>query len=84
MAFIGDGNNVANSLLVGCAKVGLDVTIACPEGYEPDAAILTQAKQTASETGAVVTVTHDPLAAAEGATAIYTDVMGEYGTGIAS
>ena len=79
MAFIGDGNNVANSLLVGCAKVGLDVTIACPEGYEPDAAILAQAKQTASETGAVVTVTHDPLAAAEGATAVYTDVWASMG-----
>jgi ornithine carbamoyltransferase len=79
MAFIGDGNNVANSLLVGCAKVGLDVTIACPEGYEPDAAILAQAKQAASETGAEVTVTHNPRTAVQGATAIYTDVWASMG-----
>ncbi len=79
MAFIGDGNNVANSLLVGCAKVGLDITVACPDGYEPDAAILAQAKQAASETGAEVIITHNPRTAAEGATAIYTDVWASMG-----
>ncbi len=79
MAYIGDGNNVANSLLVGCAKVGLDITIACPKGFEPDAQILAAAKIIGSETGAEVTVTHDPGAAAKGATALYTDVWASMG-----
>jgi ornithine carbamoyltransferase len=79
MAFIGDGNNVANSLLVGCAQVGLDIAVACPKGFEPDAEILTTAKDIAKVTGAKITITQDPAEAAKGATAVYTDVWASMG-----
>ena len=79
MAFIGDGNNVANSLLVGCGKLGLDMTLACPEGYEPDAEVLAAAQQAASQSGAKLIVTHDPKEAAENADAVYTDVWASMG-----
>ncbi len=79
MAFIGDGNNVANSLLVGCGKLGLDMTLACPEGYEPDAEVLAAAQEAASQSGAKLIVTHDPKEAAEGADAVYTDVWASMG-----
>ena len=79
MAFIGDGNNVANSLLVGCGKLGLDMTLACPEGFEPDAEILAAAQEAASQSGAKLIVTHDPKEAAENADAVYTDVWASMG-----
>ena len=79
MAFIGDGNNVANSLLVGCGKLGLDMTLACPEGYEPDAEVLAAAQEAASQSGAKLVVTHDPKEAAVGADAVYTDVWASMG-----
>ncbi len=79
MAFIGDGNNVANSLLVGCGKLGLNMTLACPEGYEPDAEVLAAAQQAASQSGAKLIVTHDPKEAADGADAVYTDVWASMG-----
>ena len=79
MAYIGDGNNVANSLLVGCAQVGLDIAIACPKGFQPDAGILDTAKQIAAATGAKITITQDPKEAASGATAVYTDVWASMG-----
>ena len=79
MAFIGDGNNVANSLLVGCGKLGLEMTLACPEGFEPDAEVLAAAQQAASQSGAKLIVTHDPKEAAENADAVYTDVWASMG-----
>ncbi|MBT3318284.1 MAG: ornithine carbamoyltransferase [Clostridia bacterium] len=79
MAYIGDGNNVANSLLIGCAQVGLDVTIACPKGFEPDADILATAQKIAANTGATITITQDPKEAVSGATAVYTDVWASMG-----
>jgi ornithine carbamoyltransferase len=79
LAFIGDGNNVANSLLVGCGKLGLDMTLACPEGFEPDAEVLSAAQEAASVSGAKLVVTHDPKEAAEGADAVYTDVWASMG-----
>ena len=79
MAFIGDGNNVANSLLVGCGKLGLDMTLACPEGYEPDAEVLAAAQEAASQSGAKLVITHDPKEAAENADAVYTDVWASMG-----
>ncbi len=79
MAYIGDGNNVANSLLVGCGKLGLNMTLACPEGYEPDAEVLAAAQEAASISGAKLVVTHDPKEAAEGADAVYTDVWASMG-----
>jgi ornithine carbamoyltransferase len=79
LAFIGDGNNVANSLLVGCAKLGLDIAVACPEGFDPDADVLAAAKQAAEQSGSKIVITHDPSEAAEGADAVYTDVWASMG-----
>ncbi len=79
LAFIGDGNNVANSLLVGCGKLGLDMTLACPKGFEPDAEVLAAARQAAAQSGAKLVITHDAREAAEGADAVYTDVWASMG-----
>ncbi|MDZ4833373.1 MAG: ornithine carbamoyltransferase [Candidatus Melainabacteria bacterium] len=80
LAFIGDGNNVANSLMLLAAKVGTDFALGCPAGYEPNADILNLAKQEALKTGATITVTNDPIEAIKNADVVYTDVwisMGE-------
>ncbi|MBT2583844.1 ornithine carbamoyltransferase [Planococcus sp. ISL-109] len=79
LAYIGDGNNMANSLMIGAAKVGLDITIAAPKGYEPNAEMVELAQAIAKETGALVTVTDDPKAAVKGSDAIYTDVWASMG-----
>ena len=75
-AWIGDGNNVCNSAILGCAIVGMEIVVACPEGYEPDVNIVAKAR----ELGGTVTITHDPSKAAKDADVLYTDVwvsMGE-------
>lgn len=74
LTYLGDGNNVAASLLVAGAATGVNVTIGCPNQYQPPADIVTQATWLAAASGATVTITDDPEAAAEGADAIYTDV----------
>jgi len=74
LCFIGDGNNVANSLIVGCLKVGMKVSVACPLGYLPDAEIMAWA----SEQGGFECV-QDPLLAAKDADVIYTDVWASMG-----
>ncbi|MCL1834799.1 MAG: ornithine carbamoyltransferase [Oscillospiraceae bacterium] len=74
--FIGDGNNVANSMIVGCLKCGMDVSIACPDGYRPDARALDFA---ASVKGNAFTLTDKPEAAAAGADVIFTDVWASMG-----
>lgn len=76
MCYIGDGNNMANSLIVGGLKVGMDVSIACPEGYRPDAEVLEFAKQYEGK----FSMTDKPIEAANGADVLFTDVwtsMGE-------
>jgi len=70
-AFIGDGNNVANSLIEAAARTGFDFVIAAPEGYGPDLAIIERAR---SEGKGSITVTSDPREAASGADVLYTDV----------
>ena len=70
---------MANSLLVGCGKLGLNMTLACPEGFEPDAEVLAAAKEAAAQSGAQLVVTHDPKEAAENADAVYTDVWASMG-----
>ena len=70
LAFIGDGNNVANSLIQACAKFGLSFRIACPEGHEPHALIVEEAKKS----GAEVEILRDPKKAAKDADVLYTDV----------
>ncbi len=79
LAYVGDGNNVCHSLLLGCAKVGVQMTVATPEGYEPDEDILQQAVHTAKEQGTTVSCTHAPREAVQGAHVIYTDVWTSMG-----
>ena len=74
VAYIGDGNNVAHSLMEAGALAAMDIRIACPPGYSPDAGILDAAQLCAAERGARVRVVHDPHEAVEGAHAVYTDV----------
>ncbi|MFT4979134.1 MAG: ornithine carbamoyltransferase [Myxococcota bacterium] len=79
VAYIGDGNNMAHSLMVGCAKVGMHIAVAHPEGYAPDAGIVAVARQTAEASGASVTLTGSPAEAAAGADIVYTDVWTSMG-----
>ncbi len=79
LAFIGDGNNVAHSLLYGGAKTGMDVVVACPQGFEPDAGVLRQAQADAQATGAKLWVVEDPVEAVSGADVVYTDVWASMG-----
>ena len=74
LTFVGDGNNMANSLIAGCIKVGMKVAIACPKGYEPDAELM----RWASENGEFL-CTEDVLLAARDADAVYTDVWASMG-----
>jgi ornithine carbamoyltransferase len=79
LAYVGDGNNVAHSLLYGCSKMGVNVTVGCPKGYEPDPKVVDQSKEEAKRTGCEVKVTHDPKEAVKGADVIYTDVWASMG-----
>ncbi|WP_100373532.1 ornithine carbamoyltransferase [Bacillus sp. FJAT-45037] len=79
LAYVGDGNNVAHSLLIAGAKTGMDVVVATPKGYEVDAGIFAAAKNAAEETGALLTETNDPVHACEQADVIYTDVWASMG-----
>lgn len=79
MAYIGDGNNMAHSLMHAGAKVGMDVFVASPHDYAPSAIILDEAREAASSFGSQIKVVTDPLAAAEGADVIYTDVWASMG-----
>ncbi|MEE1357019.1 MAG: ornithine carbamoyltransferase, partial [Clostridia bacterium] len=74
LCFVGDGNNMANSLIVGGIKTGMKVAVACPKGYEPDAEIIKWAK----ENGELV-ITDNIVEAAEGADVLYTDVWSSMG-----
>ncbi len=74
MCFVGDGNNMANSLIVGCIKTGMEIAIACPDDYRPDEDLICWAKENGK-----ITVTSDLKAAAEGADVLYTDVWASMG-----
>ena len=74
LVYIGDGNNVANSLALGAAMVGMNFVIACPEGYEPDENLWKEAKRIAGEKGVDVEIVRDLKEAARGADVVYTDV----------
>lgn len=74
VAYVGDGNNVAASLMIASAMSGLDFRIASPEGFEVPADVVERAKNHARESGAALTVTADPYVAVDGAGAVYTDV----------
>jgi ornithine carbamoyltransferase len=80
LAFIGDGNNMCNSWLLGAAIVGMNMIAACPNGYHPDKGIFEKAKKIAKKTGAELRIVKDPKDAARKADVLYTDVwvsMGE-------
>jgi ornithine carbamoyltransferase len=79
LAFVGDGNNTAHSLIFGAVKVGAHIRIGCPKGYEPDADVLKAAKRQCRGTGAKVEVVSDPYDAVKGAQAVYTDVWASMG-----
>ncbi len=82
VAYIGDGDNVCNSLLLGAATMGMDISVACPENYRPNETILKKAIKIGDSTGSEVQVFTDPARAASAADVIYTDVwvsMGEEG-----
>jgi ornithine carbamoyltransferase len=79
LAFIGDGNNVAHSLLFGGAKVGMEVVIATPPGFEPDSRIVSLAQEDAQATGAKLWVVNDPAEAVRDADIVYTDVWASMG-----
>jgi len=76
LAYLGDGNNVVHSLLLTCAAMGLSVAVASPEGYQPDPEVVNHARWLAASSGvaAEILITDDPVAAATGADAVYTDV----------
>lgn len=73
LAYLGDGNNMAHSLLYGCTKVGMDISIATPKGYECDTEVVENAKADAKESGAAVDITCDPVQAISGADVVYAD-----------
>lgn len=73
MAYLGDGNNIANSLLHGCSKVGMDIAVASPKGYNCDEKIVSEAKETAKTSGSKVILTEDPVEAIKDADVVYTD-----------
>ena len=79
LAYVGDGNNVAHSLLYGCSKVGMDITLACPKGYEPNPEVVSKAKEEGRRSGGKVKVTNDPKEAVREADIVYTDVWASMG-----
>jgi ornithine carbamoyltransferase len=79
LAFVGDGNNVAHSLMISALRVGLNFSIATPAGYEPDAEIVAQAEALAAISGSRLSITNDPSEAVSGAQAVYTDVWTSMG-----
>jgi ornithine carbamoyltransferase len=79
LAYVGDGNNVAHSLLLTCACLGSTIRVATPEGYGPNAQIVADAREIAEQTGAVIDVLCDPQAAVAGVDAVYTDAWASMG-----
>jgi ornithine carbamoyltransferase len=80
LAFVGDGNNVAHSLMLCAARLGMNFALATPDGYEAEPKIVAEAERLGAETGASIRCTNDPYAAVRGVNAVYTDVwtsMGE-------
>jgi len=73
LAYVGDGNNICNSLLLGCAKVGMDISVACPKGFEPNKDIVKLAKNYTKVTKSKVVIGTEPKATVKGAKIVYTD-----------
>jgi len=79
LAFVGDGNNVAQSLMLDAARLGVNFAVATPQGYAPTQNIVDQAMEFAAQSGSEITVTDDPVVAVAGAHAVYTDVWASMG-----
>lgn len=79
LAYVGDGNNVCHSLMSAGARLGVTVAVATPKGYEPNPIAVAHAREAALETGAEILLTDDPIAAVEGADAVYTDAWASMG-----
>lgn len=79
LAFVGDGNNVAHSLMLTCLRLGMDFALACPEGYTANPDVVMQAQGLAAVSGTTLTLTHEPAEAVAGAHVIYTDVWASMG-----
>ena len=79
MAYVGDGNNMVHSLMIGAAKLGLHISIASPAGYDMDETIILQAQDIAATTGSKIVITRDPKEAVQDADVIYTDVWASMG-----
>jgi ornithine carbamoyltransferase len=79
LAFVGDGNNVAQSLMLDAARLGVHFAVATPPGYEPQRSMVDQAMEFAAESGSEIAVTNDPAEAVAGAHAVYTDVWASMG-----
>jgi ornithine carbamoyltransferase len=78
LTYVGDGNNVANSLMLGCSLVGMNVTIATPFGYEPNAGVVETARKIANNKTEII-LTNDPETAVKGVNVLYTDVWASMG-----
>lgn len=79
LVYVGDGNNMAHSLMFACAKVGMNMICASPKGYQPDPEIVRQAQEDAVNTGCTISVEEDLFAAAKGADVLYTDAWASMG-----
>jgi ornithine carbamoyltransferase len=79
LAFVGDGNNVAHSLMLSSLRLGMNFSLAAPVGYEPDAEIVAQAEALAAVAGGQLVITHNAAEAVAGAQAVYTDVWASMG-----
>ncbi len=79
LAYIGDGNNMAHSLLHGCAKVGMNISIASPSGYTPLDSVVAESQKDAQYMGSKIEILNDPIAAVKDADIIYTDVWASMG-----
>jgi ornithine carbamoyltransferase len=79
LAYCGDGNNMAHSLLIGGALVGMDVAVAAPAGFMPQQQVVDQAQKIAQSTKSQITITEDPSVAVRGANIVYTDVWASMG-----
>jgi ornithine carbamoyltransferase len=75
LAYVGDGNNVCNALLIGCAKMGVNISVACPPGFEPRSDFLERAVHNAAKSGSTVDVFNSPKEAVAAADIVYTDVF---------
>ena len=79
LAFVGDGNNMAHSLMIGCSKLGIDISIASPDGYKPNPVYTAWSVANAGKHGSKVTICTDPIEACQNADVLYTDVWASMG-----